>query len=47
MYLIEKIHKLTNGKLIVVLEGGYNLENLAEGSEQIVKGILNNVSEFS
>lgn len=32
-YLIEKIYKLIGGKIIAVLEGGYNLENLAKGSE--------------
>lgn len=32
-YLIEKVDKIFNGKVIAILEGGYNLENLASNSE--------------
>lgn len=39
-YMVSNLRSLAEGKVVVVLEGGYSLDNLEEAEETVVKVLL-------
>ena len=39
-WMVNQVMKLTNGKIVLALEGGYNIPSICDSAEQVVKALL-------
>lgn len=40
-YIIKRLSELANGKIVIALEGGYNLDSISKSAEACIRALFN------